>query len=74
MIECNIYTGRKGLINYEFTDEYNSLLEAEIHAQELAECDAAEFGYPLEECDWMAVEAATDNVPYDERVGLRYMQ
>lgn len=35
--------------------------------------DAREYGYPLEECEWLAVETAADNIPYDERVGVMYL-
>lgn len=33
--------------------------------------DANEYGYSIEECKWLAVE--TDNIPYDERVGVIYL-
>lgn len=35
--------------------------------------DAKEYGYPIGECEWLAVETATDNIPYDERVGVMYL-
>lgn len=65
MIECNIYSGRRGRIDYQETGNFESLLEAEM--------DANEYGYPIEECEWLAVETATDNIPYDERVGVMYL-
>ena len=40
---------------------------------EISEMDANEYGYPIEECEWLAVETATDNIPYDERVGVMYL-
>lgn len=55
MIECNIYSGRKGRIDYQETGNFESLLEAELYAQEISEMDA------------------TDNIPYDERVGVMYL-
>lgn len=69
MIECNIYSGRR--IDYQETGNFESLLEAELYAQEISEMDAKEYGYPIEECEWLAVE--TDNIPYDERVGVMYL-
>lgn len=42
-----------------------------IDYQEISEMDAKEYGYPIEECEWLAVE--TDNIPYDERVGVMYL-
>lgn len=51
MIECNIYSGRKGrLLQYQFTDQFESILQAELCAQEISEMDANEFGYPIDEC------------------------
>lgn len=73
MIECNIYSGRRGRLDYQETGNFESLLEAELYAQEISEMDANEYGYPLEECEWLAVETATDNIPYDERVGVMYL-
>lgn len=81
MIECNIYSGRRGRIDYQETGNFESLLEAELYAQEISELyaqeisemDAKEYGYPIGECEWLAVETATDNIPYDERVGVMYL-
>lgn len=73
MIECNIYSGRRGRIDYQETGNFESLLEAELYAQEISEMDAREYGYPIEECKWLAVETATDNIPHDERVGVMYL-
>lgn len=72
MIECNIYAGRKGKLCYQFTDNFNSLLEAELFAQEIAEMDADEFRFPLDECCWLAIETEKDDIPEDKRVGIRY--
>lgn len=74
MIECNIYSGHHGKITYQFTANYETLIDAELDAQEVSELDANEYGYPLEECDWLAVETDKDNIPYDQRVGyIDYM-
>lgn len=40
MIECNIYSGRKGKISYQETGNFETLLEA---AQEISEMDAREY-------------------------------
>lgn len=64
MIECNIYSGRKGKIDYQETSNH-------YWRQNSMHMDAN--GYPLEECEWLAVETATDNIPYDERVGVMYL-
>lgn len=72
MIECNIYSGRKGKLYYQFTDVFESVLEAELFAQEISEMDAEEFGYPLDECRWLAVETDQDDIPEDKRVGIGY--
>lgn len=72
MIECNIYSGRKGKLYYQFTDNFNSLLEAELFAQEISEMDADEFRFPLDECCWLAVETEKDDIPEDKRVGIGY--
>lgn len=73
MIECNIYSGRKGrLLQYQFTDQFESILQAELCAQEISEMDANEFRYPIDECIWLAVETANDNIPYEDRVGADY--
>lgn len=47
MIECNIYSGRRGRIDYQETGNFESLLEAELYAQEISEMDAKEYGYPM---------------------------
>ena len=70
MIEYNIYSGRKGKLYYQFTDNFNSLLEAELFAQEISEMDANEFQYPLDECCWLAVETEKDDIPEDKRVEI----
>lgn len=70
MVECNIYSGRKGKLYYQFTDNFNSLLEAELFAQEISEMDAKEFGYPLDECRWLAIETEKDDLPEDKRVEI----
>lgn len=73
MIECNIYSGRKGgLLQYQFTDNFDSLLEAELSAQDISEMDANEFRYPIDECIWLAVETEKDDIPEDKRVGIGY--
>ena len=72
MIECNIYSGRKGKLYYQFTDNFNSLLEAELFAQEISEMDADEFRYSLDECCWLVVETEKDDIPEDKRVGIGY--
>lgn len=41
MIECNIYSGRKGRIDYQETGNFESLLEAELYAQEISEMNMA---------------------------------
>lgn len=73
MAEFNIYSGRKGKIEYQETGNFDSLLKAELYAQKIAKMDANEFGYPIEECDWLAVETAIDSIPYDKRVGVMYL-
>lgn len=74
MTQYNIYTGRKGkLLHYEITEEFSNALEADLYAQEIAETDAREFGYPISDCYWLAVETESDNIPYDQRVGLMYI-
>lgn len=37
MIEYNIYSGRRGRIDYQETGNFESLLEAELYAQEISE-------------------------------------
>ena len=37
MIECNIYSGRRGRLDYQETGNFESLLEAELYAQEISE-------------------------------------
>lgn len=34
--------------------------------------DAEEFGYPLDECRWLAVETDQDDIPEDKRVEIGY--
>lgn len=70
MIECNIYSGRKGKLYYQFTDVFESVLEAELFAQEISEMDAEEFGYSLDECRWLAIETDQDDIPEDKRVEM----
>lgn len=70
MIKCNIYSGRKGELYYQFTDNFNSLIEAEMFAQEISEMDANEFGYPIDDCRWLAIETEKDDLPEDKRVEI----
>lgn len=56
MIECNIYSGRR--IDYQETGNFESLLEAELYAQEISEMDAKEYGYPIEE--WLITFLTTN--------------
>lgn len=72
MIECNIYSGRKGNLFYQFTDTFESVLEAELLAQEISEMDAKEFDYPIDDCRWLAIETEKDDIPIDKRVGINY--
>lgn len=73
MVECNLYVGREGTLNYQFTETYESILDAELDAQEISEMDAKEFGYPLKECWWLALETEMDNIPLDNLVGSKYL-
>lgn len=73
MIECNIYSGYKGKLSYQETDDFNNLLDAELYAQEVSEMDAKEFGYDIDECLWLAIETDKDCIPLDNRVGINYI-
>lgn len=73
MIEYNLYVGKKGLLNYQFTELYESILDAELDAQEISEMDAKEYGYPLKDCRWLAVETDLDDISKKDLVGSRYM-
>lgn len=41
-----------------------------MFAQEISEMDANEFGYPLDDCRWLAVETEKDDIPKEERVEI----
>ena len=74
MVECNLYVGRKGMpLLYQFTETYESLLDAELDAQEISEMDAKEYGYPITECLWLAVETEKDDILASDLVGSKYL-
>lgn len=73
MVECNVYSGCRGKLVYQFTETYESLVDAELDAQEIAEKDALEYGYTLAQCEWMAVPTEDDDIELCDLVGSKYL-
>lgn len=73
MVECNLYVGRKRQLDYQFTETYESVLDAELDAQEISEMDAIEYGYPRRDCWWLAIETDQDDIAKKDLVGSKYM-
>lgn len=72
-MEFNIYSGFIGKpCTYQFTEDFEHTIAADLVAQEIAEQDATEYGIPLAKAKWFAVETDMDNIPTSNLVGSNY--